>query len=377
MEKVLKKIYVIAFMTVLFVPFLLAHREENRISESENRYYANVPKVFDEDGKFNQDYIQDFEEWINDNVRFRSLFRELKVTALYHLFGFLDMEEVRVGTNGELYRSTMNDVETMQGRDLLSDSGLELYEANLYHLQNWLAEKNIGFYYMHGYNKMTVLDQYYPAGMIHYDTPYIGEHTENYLVEKDRVHVVPLYQLLNSTAQTENIYYKYYDEVHWNTDGMYLGYEKLMKTIQEKYPDIDYLTKEDYRIEYRKEYRDVYGFLYPLAEEVPGYWIKEAHAKETENEMYDRFSVKSHTHYFQNTNAARKILMINDSFVRMKMKEHLAESFGESLSVDLTNLENIEWIVEEYQPDIVLLETVETSIPLVFHMLNELECIKK
>lgn len=377
MQRVLKKLYVICFVAVLFLPFLLAHREENRVAEDENRYYANVPRLINENGKVNSDYIQEFEAWINDNARFRSLFREIKVSVLYKLFDYLDLENVRAGTNFELYDSDEFSVELIQGRNLLSETELKLYEENLYQLQKWLGSQNIDFYYMQCYDKTTVFEEGYPKGVVRYDTEYLGENTERYIAQKDRVNIVPLHETIKAAAKKQNIYLKYMDWCHWNEAGMYLGYEKLMQKIAEKYPEIDYLTMDDYNIIQHHGYKDVYGFQYPMEEVFDTYEIKEKHAVEKETKLYDRLYTKSWTYYFVNPDKEKKVLVINDSFIAMQMKYHLAECFNECMTMELTNLLNIDWIVEEYKPDIVVLECVELNIPKVKEMLEKLECIRQ
>ena len=361
---------------VLFFPFLLAHREENRVAEGENRYYANVPHLLNESGEFNVEYMEEFEAWINDNARFRSIFREMKVSVLYKVFNYLDLENVRPGTNFELYASSEAAIDTIQGRNLLSDHEKYVYEENLYNLQNWLENQEIDFYYMQCYDKMTVFEEEYPQGVVRYDTEYIGENTEKYIMQKNRVNIVPLHDKMNEEARKQNIYFKYTDWCHWNETGMYLGYEELMKKISEKHPEIDYLRMDDYNIIQHQEYKDVYGFQYPLEEVYEEYEIKNRHAVEKESRFYDRLYTKSWTYYFENPDREKRVLVINDSFIAMKMKYHLAESFHECLSMELTNLSNISWLVEEYKPDIVILECLELNIPRVEEMLEKLEVIQ-
>lgn len=377
MLKILKKIYVLVFILILFVPFLLAHREDNRVAEGENRFYANVPRLFEESGAINQEYIQDFGAWINDNARFRSLFRELKVTFLYKVFNYLDLEGARVGTNLELYGSNENEINTMQGRNLLSEQELNTYEENLYQLQTWLERQDIDFYYMQCYHKITVLDDYYPEGLVRYNTEYIGENTENYILQKNRVNIVPLHETMNEAAKEQNLYFRYTDWCHWNDAGMYLGYTKLMEEIAKKHPTAKGLTMEDYNLKPTSTYRDVYGFQYPIEEIYEVYEIKEKHAEKIETELNDRLYTKSWTNYYVNPEKEKRVLVINDSFIDMGMKHHIAECFNECMTMELTNLLNIGWLVEEYKPDIVVLECVETNIHRVKDMLEELECIKQ
>lgn len=375
MLRVLKKIYVTVFIFCIFFPFLFAHREENRVAEGENRYYANVPQIFNEDGSVNSEYVRDFEAWINDNARFRSLFRETKVTTLYKLFNYLDLENARVGTNLELYDTGETALETMQGRNLLNDSELKQYEDNIYGLQKWLERKNIDFYYMQCYHKITVLDEGYPKGLVRYDTQYIGENTEKYIEQKNRVNIVPLHESIETIAEKQNIFFRYTDWCHWNDAGMYIGYKALMEKIVERYPAFEYLTMKDYSIRTLKDYRDVYGFRYPLEETFEEYVIKEKDATEETTTFNDRLYTKSWTYHSINPTKEKKVLVIGDSFVNMNMKYHLAECFNECMTMELTNLLNIDWIIEEYKPDIVVLECLETNIPRVVGMLNELECI--
>ena len=46
----------------------------------------------------------------------------------------------------------------------------------------------------------------------------------------------------------------------------------------------------------------------------------------------------------------------------MFLKDDIAESFSYTLSIDWLNIPNIYKIVEEYQPDSVVLERVDSSV---------------
>ena len=111
---------------------------------------------------------------------------------------------------------------------------MNLYEDNLYQLQNWLKNQNIDFYYMQCYDKTTVFEEGYPQGVVRHETEHLGENTEKYIVQKGRVNIVPLHETIKA-AKEQNIYLKYTDWCHWNEAGMYLVYKKLMEKIGEKY----------------------------------------------------------------------------------------------------------------------------------------------
>lgn len=371
MRKILQICFITGIMLMMFVPFLLAHREENRISEDENRYYANFPHVW-EDEKLNKGYIPEFEEWLNDNARFRTIFREIRVGILYRIFGVLDLEDVRIGRDGELYGASSEAIDLVQGRNLLSQEELKEYEHLLYKLQQWLENQSVGFYYMTCMDKVTMRRNYYPSEVLQYDTETVGKQVEEYIDKKGRVHNVPIYDTLEKEI-FNNIFYQCIDWQHWNDAGMYLGYCNLMKIIQQDYPEISYLSEEDYEIKMISAYRNVYGFEYPVEEKHPLWLIKDENAEKRDIEIYDELYYKEHTHYYENEQGKHRALIINDSFIRMSMKNSLAECFEETLSIDLGNLNKLEWLIEVYRPDIVILECFEGNIDIVLSMLRELD----
>lgn len=356
---------------MMFVPFLLAHREENRVAEYENRYFENVPKLWEEEG-LNKEYTKDFEAWLNDNVRFRTIFREIRAGLLYRVFGVLDLEDVRIGTNQELYGASKDAVDLIQGRNLFSMEELQEYETRLFDLQQWLENQSIGFYYMTCMDKVTMMEKYYPDEVVKYDTEHLGKQVETYIENQGRVHNVPIYDVLKEEAYN-NIFYKNIDWHHWNDAGMYLGYRNLMERIQQDYAEISYLQTEDYKVKEVYEQRDIYGFKYPFEEINPLWQIKEENAIKKDIDIYNELYYKEHTHYYENEKGKKRVLVINDSFIRMSMKNSLAESFKETLSIDLGNLSKIEWLVEVYQPDIVILECFEGNIGNVFAMLKQID----
>ena len=370
MKKLIQRAFVVSVLVIMATPFLLAHREYNRVAEDENRYYANFPDL-EKDGKWNSEYIEEFEEWINDNARFRSVFRKIKTGMLYHVFDVLDWEGVGIGTNQELFGMSSSAIDLVQGRNLLSKAQLEEYEYLLYELQQWLYTESVDFYYMTCIDKVTIMKEFYPKEIVQYDTEHVGGQIEGYIEKKARVNNIELQEVLKSEIEN-NIYYKYYDWQHWNDAGMYLGYQELMKEIQKEHPEISYLQLEDYTIKKDIVRKEMYGLQYPFDEEYIRYYIKEKNAEEKETELYEQLDFKEHTHYYENEKGQKRALIINDSFIRMDMKDSLAESFKETLSVDLENLRNIKWLVKVYEPDIIILECVEGNISSVLEMLKEI-----
>lgn len=375
MQNIVRKIFIVGIVGLIFIPFLFAHRQEDRVAEDENRYYANFP-VLIKDSVINKEYAAEFDAWISDNARFRTVMKKIKVQFLYELFGKLELEDVAIGKNEELYGVTEEIIDAVQGRNLFNQEELEQYETRIYELQKWLESKEIDFYFMNAYDKFSIYPENFPEGIVQYGDDFLGKQTERYILENGRVSIVPIYDLLCQTAQNEIIYYQYVDWCHWNDVGMLLGYDKLMQVIQEKRTDIDYITLSDVEQIQLLDKRKVYGYEYPLVEQSVCYDIKDKNAIEVEIDDKDKYSYKEHSHCFYNKDGKYRALILNDSFIRMTMKNYLAESFEETLSLDIHNIEKIDEIVEVFQPDILILETYEMNIPYLYSELGNLEVIK-
>ena len=71
-----------------------------------------------------------------------------------------------------------------------------------------------------------------------------------------------------------------------------------------------------------------------------------------------------------------KILLVGDSFIRMFLKGDIAEGFSETLSIDWVNLPILYKIVQDFQPDIVVLESTESTLGTVIEYLDQMEFVK-
>lgn len=58
------------------------------------------------------------------------------------------------------------------------------------------------------------------------------------------------------------------------------------------------------------------------------------------------------------------------NYIRMFLKDDIAESFAETLSVDWANISVIDRLVEAYQPDIVVLESTDSCLGAVIESVN-------
>ena len=90
MKKVSNMLLIGIFMLIITVPYLFAHRDfEERVSDTENRMLAAYPRILDENTKkINLNYIKEFESWLSDNLRGRTVLVEMNAGIQYQLFQY-------------------------------------------------------------------------------------------------------------------------------------------------------------------------------------------------------------------------------------------------------------------------------------------------
>lgn len=373
----LDKLFISIFFLTLFVPFLLAHREEARISEMENRTLTNPPHIFNQEGNFNWSYSSDFDSWINDNIRFRTILMEMNSTLQYQLFGKIANDNLREGLDGHLFYIENRKVAGHQHTNLLSEEELQRYLSAMQRLSTRLSEQGITFYYMQCYDKDSIYPEYYVEGVRQFGDLSRANQIVKGLKNNTDVNVISTYEALLEHKDQEMLYFKATDPAHWNDSGAHIGYTELMNSIQKDFPELPILDETDYHIVQTEEWANIYGFTYPYSEINCHYSIKKPNATELELDYFDPQKIikyREHGHYYINEDAGNelKILLVGDSFIRQFLKGDIAESFHETLSIDWINLEILDQVLEIYEPDILVLESAEfcldNTIPLVAEM---------
>lgn len=367
-KRKLNLVFIVIFLLTITLPYVFAHRlPQGRISEMENRTLAGYPSLLGEGNTINTEYTSQFENWLSDNLKGRTLLTQLNAAVQYSLFRRIVKTDTMEGKEGWLFANREEQIEEYQHMNLMAEAEVEAFAQRLQELSSYLENKGIGFYYFQCYNKEMIYDDMYVESILQSGGKSRTEQVMDAIRQKTDVRLVDCKMELMKRAEDENIYFQYVDLTHWNEKGAYLGYRLLMREICRDFGQVPVLEEEDYQIYEEERGTEIYGFAYPCLEKCPKYQIKEPEAVEITESVSDRWSwleYKEHTHVYENKNCVNdlKILMLGDSFIRMFLKDDIAESFSYTLSIDWLNIPNIYKIVEEYQPDIVVLESVDSSV---------------
>ena len=380
MKQKLNAALIIIFMICITMPYLLAHWDKDgRVSSMENRTLAKYPSVCLEDGSMNREYLAQFEEWINDNLRGRAAMVEVNSALQYELFDRIVKSDVMEGKEHWLFVNDPDMIMDYQNLNLLSEQELEQYVENMQGISDYLKERGIAFYYLQCYSKSSIYPEKYVDGINRIGTVSKADQIVNALQEETDVAQILVKEPLLEQAD-ELIYFQYVDTLHWNEKGSYIGYQVIMNKLQEDYPQISILKESDYDILEEERTMDLYGYKYPMTEMCPVYRInnqKATEITETTQERWGFLHYREHTHNYTNPSCGNdlKILLIGDSFIRMFLKDDIAESFSETLSIDWINMSILDEVIEEYQPDIVVLESAQSALKDTVELVNQADYI--
>lgn len=381
MKRKVNILTIIIFIGMISLPWIFAHRDkEGRLSSMENRRLAQYPMLWTEEG-INPDYIGQYENWLEDNLRGRTVMVEVDAALQYYLFGRIVKSDTMRGRENWLFVKDNEMIQEYQHLNLMPEEALVEYAENMQDIADYLKERDIAFYYFQCYSKEEIYPDMYVDGIRRIGTTCKADQIVDVLHEKTDIKQILVKESLINCAD-ELVYFQFVDPLHWNEKGSYLGYQILMDDIRKDFENVPVLREDDFVIEEEERVIELYGVEYPFPENCPVYRVREPHAREITAESEERWSFlhyKEHTHAYINEKSDNnmKILLLGDSFIRMFLKDDIAESFRETLSIDWLNIPILDKVVEEFDPDIVVIESAQSALKDTVELVDQVEFTQK
>lgn len=360
---VIKKVYITAFTILLVFPLVFFNFKGNGISENEKRLLADIPKIYTEEGNLNNEYTSQFEEWINDNIGFRSVLNMLNGKMLYYCFDTIGgNSDQYLGPHVELDYITPSILRSYQHLDLKSDEEMREIVNSYQKFSDYLEENGIQYYYYQCWDKQSIYPEHFPNGIIQYNDYSKTDQIVRYLAENTSINVISPKQALIDAKDDYDTYSTWGDPTHWTQRGAYIGYQELMKAINTK-NDNKYkvLSEEDYDIKAVDQGCTIYGDIHNECM-LETFEIRNPRAYKTgEAPIYVSTFGSNHKNILQNDSVDNEdtILIIGDSYFDGFIYDDIAESFHKVVMVWGGNVANIKELVEEYHPSIVIEENAE------------------
>jgi hypothetical protein len=290
------------------------------------------------------------------------------------------------GEDGHLFYVPGETMEALPPYKRLSEEKLQKELANIKLAGNYLAENNIPFLFVTIPDKDEVYPEYYPKYILERPKTSRMAQLADYIRAHSEINAFDLTDDLIAAKNSDFfLYFKNYDPAHWNMNGAFIGYLKIMDHLNVSQKNQSVLSKEDFFIEetpvtkktasgsysfdnfsdilydykYKKEHSAKLIFSYS-GDKVNGLAPETAPLS---MEDFEAMNYSGHIYYYKNPESCNgeKLLIIGDSYIHGFLLDVFAQSFSEVYFLSYSKADGIiiKAAAEAFHPDFVVYEIVE------------------
>ncbi len=362
-KKISNILFIILFFVIISAPFLFANFSSGEASGQENRNLAGVPELI-VDGKLNENFSTDTENWLMDNMGFRTQLIRLNTQLQYHVFNRLDNQNYYLGRDGDLNYASSEIMEDYAHLNLRTEENVKEIADSFQTIHDYLEAQGIQFYYVQCYDKHSIYPEQFLDTINQYGefskTDKVMEGIQTYT----DVHAIPLKEAMLKGKEKYQTYSHWGDPTHWNDRGAFIGYQTVMEEInahndnvfpvlQEYDFDIDLVDEamNQKYCKFKEDYQEQFTLKNPKSQPLDpselGQWTQDEGNRAWKNDSVD---------------SDAKVLLLCDSYFSSYIADYFAESFSDLKMLRLiyeNYIYDLPEIVEDYKPDIVIIECAE------------------
>ena len=369
MGKVSERCFCLAFLLILFVPFLFTNFKKDQVSEIDNTYLPELQWSGDTPVG---DRINDIENYLNARIGFRDQMLTMYQILNDRLFNLMEHPLYMYGKNGYVYFGTWGYIAEYQNRDLNQAYADELAGA-MQAFSDLCREHGADLYYLVIPDKKTIYPEYMPDGLNKQGDVSRIDQILHSLSETDVKWIFP-YDALMEGKQRELVFNVKYDAGHWNYNGAFYGIRALYALMRIDHPEIPMLREEAYDVS--TEHADTLPVSrFPINEEIPVYSLKESSAVSDREWMDENLSFTAETAYrTRYINPEKpdlpKLLVLHDSYFFGK-ELFFTENFSEVTFIHRENLlgtKELKAYLNALHPDVVIIENPMTCFDVHYEV---------
>lgn len=323
---------------------------------TENTELAAWPQWKKDDG-WNHAYLQEMGAYFEDHFAFRQAFVTANAVLRANLLHTSATDQVVLGQNNWLYfHGTMADY---TGTNLFSEREQYALIHNMKLIQSYIEAQGSQCLFLIPPNKNTLYDENMPYYYQKGETSNLKQLSEKFAAEG--IAYLDLYEIFQQ--QDEILYFQ--RDSHWNNQGALLAYTSLMEQTRrtyETYRNVPRHTEQNH-------VGDLDEMLYPLAVELETDTVYDKTPDFTYvNDVTDNMDEWIET---KNPKQTGSILMYRDSFGE-SLLPFVADAFGTGYFSRLVPYNLLQ--VEQYRPDVVVIEKVERNLEDFIFDMPIVEC---
>jgi len=209
----------------------------------ENRTLATRPELKLERTPL-AEFPAKFETYFNDQFGFRRrLIHWLNVGRVFGL-GVSSSPKVVLGREGWLF---YGDIETEVYRAIVpfTDQQLKDWQAMFENRRDWLARRGIPYVVVVAPNKSTIYREFMPAALNRVNPQSRLDQLMDHLGKHSNLTVIDLRSALSEAKAQRQVYYR--TDTHWNYQGAYSGYERIMNEIARSLPRVKAMPRTEFQ----------------------------------------------------------------------------------------------------------------------------------
>lgn len=356
-KKINNFVFILLFLAVLFIPLSFTKWESGGVSDAENRNLAKFPSV-SVDGAFNPSFTQEFETWFMDHLGLRQKLINTNKSLMQNVFDrALATSDWKTGKTGDSIYAPDFIIQDYAHVNLRAAASVERLGNSYQTVSDWLAQKDIPFYYVQCVDKHTI----YPERFISY-VKQIGNTSKtdqilHYLEENTTVNAIYFKYPMQAARDQYDVFSHWGDPTHWTDRGAYVSYRYMIDRLNQ---DMDVPLKVLQETDYEITYVTNTG-ADNQTEQVEIFAIANPNAQKVDASVMGKWSEDERHSVWKNPKAGnnKRLLLMCDSYFNNHLIDDIAESFSEVWLVWGDYTADLPEIVDLYDPDIVIYECAE------------------
>ena len=352
-DKLLIGLFLAAIVAPLIDGWLRPSAE--RAMQAEHRR-PNPKPVFELKAAALTEYPRQFNQWYGDSFGLRD-----KLVRAHNIFqwfglGVSPTSTLVLGKDNWVEFTWFNTIAVYRGVAPLEPAELEDWRALLEYRRDWLAKRGIAYLFALAPVKAEIYPEKLPA---RFDRVGPTRRTQlmQYMREHSNVDVLDFTQRLseerrNDGARDDEVYYRL--GVHWTDRGILVGYQELIRHLQQRFPGMQPWSRADFVLQPAPDGGDSWAWRLYMEDLLPQHPFDLVPIRKRAARFVpdpDAGEAR-HRYEFVNENSGLpNCMVLGDSFSE-PMSEFLAENFAHTLGY--RNISIDAKTVEQDDPDVVI-----------------------
>ena len=353
-------LFISTFLIFISTPFIVMVVYPNQ-NLSENRRLAEKPLLTTKDML---SYPEAYNKYFKENFGFRKWLTTLNSYWRLKIFNSSSApESVIIGKNSWLYSTDPDISGDFRNRIAYTKEELNIIQKHIEELHHFYAKNNIPFYLFIVPSKYNIYPEYLPNRITINIRNTKLDQLISHMNKYSEVKIITAHEELIKAKINAPVFYEH--DTHWNLQGGFIGYQKLMKTIVAKFPHLQILHENEFNRNYTSVHNADLSRMLSLEDVLLndewGFQKKfNSLTRPGQKTVFQTISPIQPTLFIDHPQPnLPKAVIYRDSFFNL-MIPFMGEHF--SRSVLIWSYDHSVEVIEKEKPDVIIMEIIENRL---------------